>query len=102
VCTLLMLVSASPSSISDITGGGKGVASALNPTSTPGERLTGGGDTAATCSVSSFSSSGSEDSVELDVCDSISAVGCLFDPLKGSLSPATSALGFLSDRLTIG
>jgi len=81
---------------------GTASASALSPILTPGDPLTGGGDVAAMSSVSSFSSSRSEDSVELDVCDSISAVGCLFDPLEGSLSPVTSALGFLSDRLTIG
>ena len=75
MCTLLMLVSASPGSISDITGGGKGVASALNPTSTPGERLTDGGDAAETGSVSSLSSDcssvGSRDSVGVVELDAI-------------------------------
>jgi len=48
------LVSAGSSgSTSDATGGGKGSASALNPILTPGDRLTGGGDAAATYSVSS-------------------------------------------------
>jgi len=39
---------------------------------------------------------------ELVVVDSISDLGCEFGPLEGPLSPTASALGFLSDRLTIG
>ena len=59
-----MLVSVvSSGSTSDATGGGKGTASALNPILTPGDPLTGGGDAAGTCSVSSSEESVSGDSV---------------------------------------
>ena len=94
----------SSGSTSGATGGGKGTASALSPILTPGDPLTGGTDVAAINSVSSSDESVSDDSVivsELTVFDSIS-VGGVIRPLEGLLPPAASALGFLSDRLTIG
>jgi len=105
-----MLTLGSSGSTSNATGGGKGTASALSPILTPGDPLTDGGDAAATGSVSSSDKSVSGDSVivsELTVFeDSISALGGvgLIRPLEGQLdlSPTASALGFLSDRLTIG
>ena len=39
---------------------------------------------------------------ELSVFDSISARGCILDSIEESLPPSASALGFLTDRLTIG
>ena len=94
----------SSGSTSDATGGGKGTASALAPILTPGNLLTGGGDAAALSSVSSSDESVSGDSMivsELTVFDSIS-VGGAIRPLEGLFPTTTSALGFLSDRLTIG
>jgi len=82
-----------------------GTASALSFILTPGDPLTDGGDATAISSVSSSDESVSGDSVivsELTVFDSISVLGCLFDSIEESLPPAASALGFLSDRLTIG
>jgi len=79
--------------------------SALTPILTPGDPLTGGGDAAAISSVSSSDESVSGDSVivsEPTVFDSISALGCMLDSIEESLPPAASALGFLSDCLTMG
>ena len=84
--------------------GPSGFTSALSPILTPGDPLTGGGDATAIISVSSSDESVSGDSVivsELVVFDSIS-VGGAIRPIEGLLPPAASALGFLSDRLTIG
>jgi len=56
-------------------------------------------------SVSSSDESVSGDSIivsELTMLDSISALGCPLDSIEESLPPSASALGFLSDRLTIG
>jgi len=99
-----VLTSGSSGSTSDAAGGGKGTASALSPILTPGDPLTDGGDAAAISSVTSSDESVSGDSVivsELTVFDSIS-VGGAIRPLEGLLPPTASALGFLSDRLTIG
>ena len=80
-----MLAGGSSGSTSDATDGGKGSVSALNPVLTPGDRLTGGGDAAATCSVSSSEESVSGDSVTVTGLavfeDSISSLGCGFYPL---------------------
>ena len=57
------------------------------------------------CYVSSSDESVSRDSVTvsgLTVLDSISDLRGAIRPLEGRLSPTASALGFLSDRLTIG
>ena len=84
---------------------GTGTASALTPILTPGDPLTDGDDAAAISSVSSSDESVSGDSVivyELTMLDSISALSCTLDSIEESLPPAASALGFLSDRLTIG
>jgi len=100
-----MLTSGPSGSTSDAVGGGKGTASALTPIITPGDPLTGGGDAAEICSVSSSDESVSGDSVivsGLTVLDSISELGGAIRPLEGLLPPTASALGFLSDRLTIG
>jgi len=101
-----VLTCGSSGSTSNATGGGKGTASALTPILTPGDRLTGGGDAAATYSVSSSEVSVSGDSVTVTglfvLEDSISELGGAIRPLEGQLSPTASALGFLSDRLTIG
>ena len=100
-CFLKLLLTSVGSS--DSTSG-TGTASALSPILTPGDPLTGGGDAAALSSVSSSDESVSSDSVivsELTVLDSIS-VGGAIRPIEGLLPPAASALGFLSDRLTIG
>jgi len=104
-----MLTSASSGSTSDATGGGKGAATASSPNPAPGDRLTGAGETAVTWS--DCSSDDSEDSVmvaELSEVDYISKEWEATDlrdvssPLEGPLSPTAWALGFLSDRRTIG